>query len=81
MDEFPIRIASQLAPILRGFRKSKKITQAELGRRVGLSQKMISAIELRPERSSFEKILLLAHAMNVEIVLREKQPPNPDAPW
>ena len=44
----PIRTTGQLGPVLRSLRKARGWSQAELGRRVGLSQERISAIVNRP---------------------------------
>ena len=41
----PIATAPQLGALLQGTRKSRKLTQAQLGARMGLSQKRVSELE------------------------------------
>lgn len=63
----PIRTTGQLGPVLRSLRKAKGWSQAELGRRVGLSQERISAIENRPEKVNLDTLLTLAMALDAEL--------------
>ena len=62
----PIRTTGQLGPVLRSLRKARGWSQAELGRRVGLSQERISAIENRPEKVNLDTLLTLAMALDAE---------------
>lgn len=62
----PIRATGQLGPVLRSLRKARGWSQAELGRRVGLSQERISAIESRPEKVNLDTLLTLAMALDAE---------------
>lgn len=63
----PIRTTGQLGPVLRSLRKARGWSQAELGRRVGLSQERISAIESRPEKVNLDTLLTLAMALDAEL--------------
>ena len=47
--ETPIRTTGELGPLIKRLRKAKNWSQTELGRRVGLSQERISAMENHPE--------------------------------
>ncbi|MBT9583495.1 helix-turn-helix domain-containing protein [bacterium] len=71
--EFFVANASQLGPVLQGWRKKKKLTQTELGARVGLSQFAVSALENAPEKAAVERLFRLLSALEVEVVLRERQ--------
>jgi DNA-binding XRE family transcriptional regulator len=45
-----LSLSSQLGPILRGARKAASLSQADLAKRTGLSQKRVSSLELDPCR-------------------------------
>jgi HTH-type transcriptional regulator/antitoxin HipB len=45
---------AQLSHVLRSVRKAKALSQQETGRRVGLLQKTISALENHPESATIE---------------------------
>jgi HTH-type transcriptional regulator/antitoxin HipB len=77
----PIRTTGQLGPVLRSLRKARGWSQAELGRRVGLSQERISAIESRPEKVNLDTLLTLAMALDAEWSIGERAPvtPSPEA--
>lgn len=64
----------QLAQVLRGQRKSKRLTQKAAGSKVGLLPKTISSLELSPERSSVESLFKLLSALDLELVLQSKSP-------
>lgn len=62
-----IRTTGQLGPILKRLRKTKGWSQAELGKRIGLSQERISVIEHHPERGSIDQLLTVLMALDAEI--------------
>lgn len=70
--DFIIRTPAQLGHALKARRATKKLTQKDAGKRVGLLPKTISALELAPERSSVESLFKLLSALELELVLREK---------
>jgi HTH-type transcriptional regulator/antitoxin HipB len=70
----PIRTTGQLGPVLRSLRKARGWSQAELGRRVGLSQERISAIESRPEKVNLDTLLTLAMALDAELSIGARSP-------
>lgn len=78
--DYPIRTADQLAPILKAFRKSQGLSQIELSQKMGVTQQALSLLEAAPHRASFERLLSVLAALDVEIVLREKQSPQDPAP-
>ena len=73
----PIRTTGQLGPVLRSLRKARGWSQAELGRRVGLSQERISAIESRPEKVNLDTLLTLAMALDAELSIGARVQPAP----
>ncbi len=62
----------QLAQVLRGYRRSRRLTQREAANLGGLLQKTVSNLELAPQRTSVESLFKLLSALNVELVLRDK---------
>ncbi len=66
---YPIRILSQLRPVLQGFRKSHGLTQAELAARLGVSQQSYARLEANPGRASMARILAVLQALEVELAL------------
>lgn len=77
MKEYPIHTLQQLAFALRDRRKQKKKTQVIAGAEVGVLPKTISALESRPGPGSIDSLFKLLSALNLELVLRPKEPePN-----
>ena len=71
--DYPVRTVRQLEPILKAFRKEKGITQGEMALKTGVSQQALSALESKPHRASFERLLAYLSAIDVEIVLRQRK--------
>lgn len=63
----------QLADHLRSFRRSRGLTQAELGRLVGLDQTRIAKIERDPRVVSLGQLMKLLAVLGVRILL---EPPE-----
>lgn len=82
---YPVTTPSQLRAVLRSLRKSRGLTQAELGRRVGRSQKRIARIESEPERASFEQIARLIAILGGRLVVQDADDrgdkPATEAEW
>ncbi|MDQ3003554.1 MAG: helix-turn-helix domain-containing protein [Fibrobacterota bacterium] len=68
--ESKILTARQLAQALKGWRKSRRLTQAEAAGRVGLRPKTISALESKPEPSTLGSLFKLLSALELELVIR-----------
>ena len=62
--ETPIRTTGELGPLIKRLRKARNWSQSELGRRVGLSQERISAMENHPETVTMDKLLTLMMALD-----------------
>lgn len=52
----PVSTPVQLQAILRAMRTSRGLSQAALGRKIGVSQRRIAAIEAAPGRASFDQL-------------------------
>ena len=77
----PLVMASQLGVVLQGARKSLKLTQAELGERLGLSQRRVSELERAPGTLSVDQLLALCAQLGLQLTVqpREQAPQTPDA--
>ena len=75
--DYPIRTPEQLKVALRQLRHSQGLNQAQFGRRVGLSQERISAIESHPEKITTDQLLTLLMAMGMELVIKPRASENP----
>lgn len=75
--ETPIRTTGQLGPALKQLRRQKKWSQAELGRRIGLSQERISAIESAPEKVTFDTLLTVLMALEAEFIVSDARSGSP----
>jgi HTH-type transcriptional regulator/antitoxin HipB len=71
--DYPIQTPQQLAQVLRGFRKRRRLTQTEAGNKAGLLPKTISSLEANAQRTSVESLFRLLSALKIEFVLREKE--------
>ncbi|MDB5732705.1 MAG: hypothetical protein JWQ03_2600 [Variovorax sp.] len=76
MPQYPIETPQQLRTVLRALRQSQRLTQAELGRRLGVNQKRIARIEAVPGVTSFDQIARLAAAMGCRLVIEELPAPQ-----
>jgi HTH-type transcriptional regulator/antitoxin HipB len=68
---YTIQAPSQLASHLRALRKSKGLSQLDLGKRVGLSQARIARIEGDPLSISVEQLLRVLAALGIRMDLEE----------
>ncbi len=67
MPDYRIQTPAQLKVALRGLRRARKLSQSEFGRKVGLSQERISAIENHPERLTTDQLLTLLMALGAQL--------------
>jgi transcriptional regulator with XRE-family HTH domain len=68
---FLVTAAAQLGPTLRGLRRSRALTQAELAQKSGLRQKTISLLETAPHRCSVDSLLRYLGALGTALSLQE----------
>ena len=74
--EYRIAIAQQLTSLVRSIRKERQITQEQLGERLGLSQRTVAQFEAHPEKASFERVLQALSALEIDLVLKERETPT-----
>ena len=70
MKPLPLQTPAQLADHLRSFRKARGLTQAQLGRLVGMDQTRITRIERNPDRVIVHTLLQLLTALRVRVLLQ-----------
>jgi HTH-type transcriptional regulator / antitoxin HipB len=71
MKTLPLQTPAQLADHLRSFRKARGLTQAQLGRLVGIDQPRITRIERNPGRVSVQTLLQLLTVLRVRVLLEQ----------
>jgi transcriptional regulator with XRE-family HTH domain len=84
--EYPLQTPEQLATHLRALRHAQRLTQAQLGRLVGLHQSRIAKIERDPSLVSMRQILKILNALGVQVVLQpvrgsKGQPTRSKSDW
>ena len=72
MPDYRIQTPTQLKTALRTLRRTRELSQSELGRKIGLSQERISAIENHPERITTDQLLTLLMALGAELVIKSR---------
>lgn len=82
----PIVTALQLGVILRGVRKTHKLTQAQLAERLGLSQRRVSELEREPGTLSVDQLLAMCAQLGLQlsVQVRDKTAPvtaTPTGDW
>ncbi len=78
MNTYIVSTSTQLAQVLKGFRKASDITQTELAEQAGLLQKTISAMETDPAHTQTDTLFKLLSALNLELVLQQKPDESDD---
>lgn len=72
--DHPIQISSQVGVHLSSSRQAQKLSQEDVGAKIGLSQKRVSALERNPECITVEQLIALTHAVGLEVVIRLRKP-------
>lgn len=71
VEIYPVRFPDQLRQHLRALRKKHGLTQAQLGKRIGVSQARIAEIEANPGLVNFEQLMKLLSVLGVSLTLQE----------
>lgn len=71
MSEDLARTPKQLGAVIQRQRRTRGLTQTELGERAGLRQATISQIE-RGENARLESLLAVLAALNLELTVRPR---------
>lgn len=71
---FAVTAPAQLGPTLRGLRKARALTQADVARASGLRQKTVSLLETAPHRCSVDSLLRYLGAVGATLSLDQTRP-------
>lgn len=74
MDTLLLQSPSQLSLHLKSLRKARNVTQAEMARRLGITQERYSQIERKPELISVERLLEIFAILSVDLLLKLRMP-------
>ena len=78
---YTVHTPKQLGQVLKGQRRSQKLTQKETAQIVGLLPKTISKLELTTETATIESLFKLLSALQLELVVRSKSKESPSKEW
>lgn len=81
MKSYPVKTPQQLGAVLQGCRKTRQLTQAQVGERIGLPQKEISKLEMNPASTSLARVFKLLAALELEILVRERGATGNASEW
>ena len=84
--DYPILTSAQLTAHLKSLRKAKGLSQAQLGRRLGLGQVRIADIEKNPGVVSVDQMLKILQVLDTRLSLQpeasaEHSASSPDSLW
>jgi HTH-type transcriptional regulator/antitoxin HipB len=78
--DYPIRFPDQIRQQLRALRKTKGLTQAQLGKLLGIGQVRIADIERDPSLVRVAQLFKLLAALDAHLVLRDSRPDDTGQP-
>ena len=65
----PASTPAEIQSVIRSMRKSRRLSQAAVGKLIGVSQNRIARIEAYPSRIKFEQVSRLVAALGGRIVV------------
>lgn len=68
---YPIKTLNQLPLILKGFRKERRLTQAAMGEKLGITQQSYAAFEANPAAATLDRLFMVLRLLDVEISLEK----------
>jgi HTH-type transcriptional regulator/antitoxin HipB len=78
----PVLTAAALGRILQSARKARKLSQAELAVRIGLSQARMSALEREPGTISVDQLLAMCSSLGLQLSIGPKDASaTPETDW
>lgn len=69
--DYAVQLTSQLQQLLKSLRKSRRMTQADLARRLGVVQSRVADIERDPGAVSLEQLMQVLGMLGAQLVVRE----------
>jgi HTH-type transcriptional regulator/antitoxin HipB len=77
MDTLLLHSSSQLSLHLKSLRKSRQATQADMAKRLRITQERYSQIERNPELIATGRLLEILAILSVDVVLKLRPPESP----
>lgn len=71
LNAYPVQFPDQMRQHLRALRKSRGLTQAQLGVLLGVSQARVAEIEANPAVISVEQLMKILSTLGVRLILQE----------
>ena len=68
---YPLETSQQLSAVLKALRRSRQMTQAELGEQLGVNQKRVARIEASPEVTAFDQIARIVSILGCRLSIDE----------
>jgi HTH-type transcriptional regulator / antitoxin HipB len=78
--DYPIQSSAQLSSHLKSLRQAKGMSQAELGKLLGVGQVRIANIEKNPGTVSVEQLVKILRLLDTRLVLQPNSSAAPDNP-
>lgn len=75
-ETYSVDTPQQLRTILRSLRQASGLTQAQLGERLGVTQKRIARIEAAPEVTAYDQIARMVTAMGYRLLIEKPASQN-----
>ena len=72
---YPVTTSPQLRAVLRGMRKTRALSQAQVGQLLGVNQRRAARIESAPGVTSFDQIARLVAALGGRLVIEMRDMP------
>lgn len=72
MQTEKMRSVEQLGSAIRRFRKLQKISQVDLAKKAGVTQKTISKIESNSSKAAISTLFLVLAALKLDMVISER---------
>lgn len=77
---YAINTLDQLAPILKGYRKSNGLTQQDMADRLAITQQAYQALESNPKNATLERIMKVLNVLGVKLYLSDSSLLSVDMP-
>lgn len=77
MAEFTVHTSEHLPALLQGFPKQAGLRQAEMAKRLGITQQTLSAFERNADKASAQRLLEYLSSLGVQLLLRLSQQGRP----
>ena len=80
MDPLLLQSPAQLSLHLKSLRKSRKVTQADMAKRLAVTQERYSQIERNPELIATGRLLEILAVLGVDVLLKLRPPESAGTP-